>query len=136
MKRLIQLLCLLLIMSMILAIPTFAAEQASHYFISHSCYLWEVSDSEFQVWFDVTAVDAMDKLGVSEVKVQRSSDGVNWSTTATYYDFYRSGRSYYSGHVTFSDVISGNYYRAKVTFYAEDDTGVGEYTAYTSSLHY
>ena len=53
MKRLIQMVCLILIVSMVLAIPAFAAEQASHYFISHSCYLWEVSDSEFQVWFNV-----------------------------------------------------------------------------------
>lgn len=136
MKRFAQFVCLLLIASMLLAVPTFAAEQASDFFAAHSCYLWEVSDSEFQVWFDVTAVDAMDKLGVSEVKVQRSSDGVNWRTEATYYDFYRTGRSYYSGHITYSDVISGNYYRAKVTFYAEDDTGIGEYTDYTSSLHY
>lgn len=135
MKRLIQMVCLILIVSMVLAIPAFAAEQASHYFISHSCYLWEVSDSEFQVWFDVTAVDAMDVLGVSEVKVQHSDDGVDWSTLATYYDFYNNGRSYYSGHVDFSDVTSG-YYRAKVTFHAENDTGTGEYIAYTSSLHY
>lgn len=135
MKRLIQLVCLILIMSMAVAIPAFAAEQASHYFAAHSCYLWEVSDSEFQVWFDVTAVDAMDVLGVSEVKVQHSDDGVNWSTVATYYDYYNNGKSHYGGHVNFSDVTSG-YYRAKVTFHAENDTGTGEYIDYTSSLHY
>ena len=135
MKRLVQFVCVLLILSMILSVPAFAAEQASHCFMSHSCYLWEVSDSEFQVWFNVTAVDAMDSLGVSEVKVQRSTDGVNWSTVATYYDFYNSGKSFYSGHVDYSDVTSG-YYRAKVTFYAEDETGIGEYTDYTSSFHY
>ena len=136
MKRLTQIVCLLLIMSMVLAIPAFAAEQASHYFASHSCYLWEVSDSEFQVWFDVTAVAAMDTLGASEIKVQRSSDGVNWTTVATYNDFYGYNKSQYGSYATYSSVISGNYYRAKVTFYAEDDTGVGEYTAYTSSFHY
>ena len=135
MKRFVQILCMLLVLSMILAIPVFAAEQGSDYFMSHSCYLWEVSDTEFQVWFDVTAVDGMDVLGVSEVIVQRSTDGINWSDEAFYYDMYRYGKSYYSGHVTYSDVTSG-YYRAQVTFYAEDDTGVGEYTARTSSFHY
>jgi len=135
MKRFIRLVCLLLAISMFLAIPAFAAEQASRFFVSHSCYLWEVSDSEFQVWFDVTAVDAMDVLGVSEVIVQRSTDGINWSNEAFYYDMYRYGKSYYSGHVTYSDVTSG-YYRAQVTFRAENDNGVGEYTDYTSSFHY
>lgn len=135
MKRFIQLVCLLLVVSMLLVIPAFAAEQASLFFAAHSCYLWEVSDTEFQVWFDVTAVGGMDVLGVSEVIVQRSTDGVNWSNEAFYYDMYRYGKSYYSGHVTYSDVTSG-YYRAQVTFYAENDTGVGEYTAWTSSFHY
>lgn len=135
MKKLIQFVCLLLIMSLIMAIPGFAAEQASHFFGSHSCYLWEVSDSEFEVCFDVTAVGKMDVLGASEIKVQRSTDGVNWSTVATYYDYYGYDRSYYSDEISFSDVTSG-YYRAKVTFHAENDYGTGEYTAYTSSLHY
>ena len=135
MKRFVRIVCLLLVLSTVFVIPAFAAEQGSNFFAAHSCYLWEVSDSEFQVWFNVTAVDAMDVLGVSEVIVQRSTDGVNWSDEAFYYDMYRNGKSYYSGHVTYSDVTSG-YYRAQVTFYAENDTGVGEYTARTSSFHY
>ena len=135
MKRFVKIVCLLLVLSMVLVIPAFAAEQASDFFVSHSCYLWEVSDSEFQVWFDVTAVGGMDVLGVSEVIVQRSTDGINWSDEAFYYDMYRYGKSYYSGHVTYSDVTSG-YYRAQVTYRAENDSGVGEYTAWTSSFHY
>jgi len=136
MKRFVQVVCLLLVLSTVLAIPAFAAEQASDFFASHSCYLWEVSDSEFQVWFDVTAVDGMDVLGASEIHVERSADGINWTTVASYYDIYRYDRSFSSGHVTYSDVTSGNYYRAEVTFYAENDEGVGEYTARTSSLRY
>lgn len=136
MKRFAQFICLLLIASMLFAIPVLAAEQASDFFISHSCYLWEVSNSSFQVWFDVTATGGMDVLGASEIKVQKSSDGSDWETVATYYDIYGYDRSYYGSHVTFSSVDSGNYYRAKVTFYAEDETGIGEYTSYTSSLRY
>lgn len=134
MKRLLQLICLLLVVSLLLAIPAFAAEQASLYFSSHSCYLWEISDTEFQVWFDVTAVDAMDVLGASEIKVQRSSDRDNWETVATYYDIYGYGKSHYGSCVTYSSATSGYYYRAKVTFYAENDTGIGEYVDYTSYI--
>ena len=135
MRRFIRIVSMVLVLTIAMAIPVFAAEQGSDYFMSHSCYLWEVSDSEFQVWFNVTAVDAMDVLGVSEVIVQRSTDGVNWSDEAFYYDMYRYGKSYYSGHVTYSDVTSG-YYRAEVTYYAENDNGIAEYTARTSSFHY
>ena len=136
MKRLVRIVCLLLALSMFLAIPASAAEQASDFFMSHSCYLWEVSDSEFQVWFDVTAVGGMDVLGASEIHVEQSSDRVNWSTVASYYDIYGYNRSHYGTCVTYSSATSGNYYRAQVTFYAENDEGIGEYTAWTSSLHY
>lgn len=134
MKRLIQFVCLLLILSMVLAIPGFAAEQASHFFVSHSCYLWEVSDSEFMVCFDVTAKAGMDVLGASEIKVQRSTDKSNWTTVATYYDYFGYDRSYYSDEITYSFRSEGYYYRAKVTFYAENDSGVGEYIDYTSYI--
>lgn len=119
---------------MILAIPAVAAEQASDYFGSHSCYLWEISDSEFQVWFDVTAVDIMDVLGASEIRVQRSTDKTNWETVQTYYNLYGYGKSHYGTCVTYSSATSGYYYRAKVIFYAENNTGTAEYIAYTSYI--
>lgn len=134
MKRFVQVVCLLIIMMMILAIPAMAAEQASNFFMSHSCYLWEISDSEFQVWFDVTAVDGMDVLGACEIKVQRSTDKSNWETVQTNYDLYGYGTSHYGTYVTYSSATSGYYYRAKVTFYAENDLGIGKYTAYTSYI--
>ena len=134
MKRITQIVCMLLLVSMILAIPAFAEERASSFFSAHSCYLWEISDSEFQVCFNVTAVDAMDILGASEIKVQRSTDRSNWETVATYNDVYGYDRSYYSDEVTYSSATSGYYYRARVTFYAKKGNGIAEYVAYTSSI--
>lgn len=136
MKRLSQLICMFLVASMLLAIPAQAATRGSDYFAAHSCYLWRVSDSEFEVCFDVTAVDIMDKLGASEIKVQRSANGVSWETVATYNDFYGTNRSYYSDEQSFTSVKPGYYYRAKVTFYAEKGNGIAKYTDYTSSLRY
>ena len=136
MKRLSQLVCMFLVASMLFAIPAQAATRGSDFFGAHSCYLWEISDSEFEVCFDVTAVGGMDVLGASEIKVQRSANGVSWETVATYTDFYGYNRSYYSDEVSFSSVKSGYYYRAKVTFYAEKGNGIAEYTTYTSSLRY
>lgn len=134
MKRLTRLVCLILIMSMVLAVPAMAAERASKYFGSHSCYLWNVSSTSFEVWFDVTATGGMDTLGASEIKIQRSSDRVNWTTVQTYYDIYEYNTSEAGGHVTFGGREAGYYYRAKVTFYAEKGNGVAEYTDYTSSV--
>lgn len=134
MKCLSRIICLLLVASMILAVPAMAAEQASSFFMSHSCYLWEVSDSQFQVWFDVTAVEGMDVLGVEEILIQRSTDRSNWTTVATYGGNYGYNTGYHSGHVTYSSASSGYYYRARVTFYAENDTGCGYYTDYTSYI--
>lgn len=134
MKRFIQFVCLFLIVSIMLAIPAYAAEQASNYFMSHSSYLWEISDSEFQVWFHVTAVEGMDVLGVSEIKVQKSTDKVNWETDKTYSGRYAYDTSSYNGYVTYSSAESGCYYRAKITYYAENGNGTAEYVDYTSYI--
>lgn len=141
MKRFTQILCILLIAVMILAVPAFAAEQASAFFMKHSCYLWKTSSTSFQVWFDVTATGGMDELGVSEIVVQSSSDGVNWGTEQTYYRSSYSNLTafntgYHSGYVTFSRAVSGLYYRARVTFYAENGNGIGEYIDNTSSIYW
>lgn len=136
MKRFVQILCVFIVAAMVLTIPTFAAEQASDFFMSHSCYLWEVSDSAFQVCFNVTAVGKMDVIGASEIIVQRSADGDDWDDVATYYNRYGYNRGYYSEEITYSSVESGYYYRAQVTFYAEKDNDIGEYTARTSSFRY
>lgn len=134
MKKFTQVVCLFLIAVTVLAIPAFATERASNYFMSHSCYLWEVSDTEFQVWFDVAAVGIMDTLGASEIKVQRSTDKSNWETVATYTDFYAYNTGCHGDHVTYSSAESGYYYRAKVTFYAEKGNGIAKYTDYTSYI--
>ena len=134
MKRFTQFVCLFLIASMILAIPVFAAEQASNFFRSHSTYILEVSDTEFQAWFHVTAVEGMDVLGVSEVKIQYSTDRVNWDTAKTYSGQYSYNTAYHNGYVTYSEAQSGYYYRAKVIYYAENENGSAEYINYSSYI--
>lgn len=134
MKRLTQFVCAILIVSMVMAVPALATTRASDFFGSHSCYLWEISDKEFQVWFNVTAVDGMDVLGASEIKVQRSTDRVNWETIATYTDFYGYNTSFYGSHATYSSREPGYYYRAIVTYYAKKGNGTGVYTDATSSI--
>jgi len=144
MKRFTRCVCLLLVLSLTLAVPAMAAEnenRASNYFGSRSCYLWDVTSSGFQVWFDVRAVRAMDELGASTIKIQQSSDTVNWTTIATYTkDYYpsmitRIGTVGYSSYIQFSNVVPGFYYRAYVEVYAMDDSGTATRSDYTSYVY-
>lgn len=143
MKRFTQCVCFILVFSMMLAVPVSAAEvepRASDYFGKFSAYLWEVSDTQFQVWFDVTAVRRMDELGASVIIVQRSSDAVNWKDMQTYTKESYSqmtttvGTASHSGYVTYNNAETGYYYRAYVKFYAKDSSGSATYSCYTSYI--
>ena len=142
MKRFVRCVCFFLAVTMILVTPAFAAEiatpRASNYFAYHSTYLEKTSGTQFDVWFDVTAVGGMDELGTSTIEVQRSSDNVNWTTMKTY-----TKSSYsqmicedtcaHADYVTYYGT-SGYYYRAYVVFYAKKGSGTAEYSMYTSSI--
>ena len=142
MKRFVRLVCLVLVFVMILAIPANAIEntaRGSDYFGSRSCYLWKTSSTQFQVWFDVTAMGIMDELGASTVKVQRSADGENWEDMQTYRKANYSNMicentGMHASYVTYSGAQPGYYYRAYVCFYAKNSDGIAQYNSYTSSI--
>ena len=84
MKKFINGICLLLIMATLLstyafaAVPEEAAGTYSLYFHSYCTYCCQISDNQLEVWFDVIAKGNMEKLGVENIKIQKSSDGENW----------------------------------------------------------
>ena len=142
MKRLTQLLCMALVFVTVFSTVAFAAEtpqpRASLFFGASSVYFWHVSGNDYQVWFDVTAKSTMQKLGASKIKVQRSTDEVNWTTVQTYnmadYSQMTQSNSYtYANYVPFS-ATTGYSYRAIVTLYAKNSTGTGEMDEYTAIL--
>jgi hypothetical protein len=127
---------------MILIIPVSAMEnvspKASDYFMASSTYLWKVNSTTFEAWFDIDALDGMEELGASSIKIQRSSDRVNWTTMYTYTkELYphliAENTVSHSGYVTYTG-SPGYYYRAVVTYYAKKGTGTGYSTKYTSSM--
>ncbi len=143
MKRFSQFVCIILVMVMVLPTAVLASVETepriSQFFVRHGAYLEKISSTSFEVWFDVTAVEGMLELGAKTIKVQRSSDGVNWSTMKTYSkdDYSQMTDTDTAGHadcVTYTGASSGYYYRASVTFYARNSSGTGEYTMYTSSI--
>lgn len=143
MKRLSQILCMIMVFVTVLSTAAFAAEtpapRASNFFMSSSVYFWHVSGDNYQVWFDVTALSTMQKLGASKIKVQRSTDKVNWTTIKTFnMDDYSQMTTTNTGHyvncVPYT-ATSGYYYRAVVTLYAKNSSGTGEMDEVTATLN-
>lgn len=144
MKRFIRCVCLVLVFASVMTLPAFAAEttdaRASNYFMSSSAYFNVLSGSKFEIWFDVTATGLMDELGASKIELERSSDGVNWTTVKTFYKANNPSMmdpddvsGSYSGYVTYT-YASGYYYSATVTLYAKQGNGTGTMEITTSIL--
>lgn len=143
MKRFVRIICLLLVFSTVLVIPVSAAENispwGSSYFGSTLSYLHKTSGTTFQVWIEVTTGTTMDKLGASEIIVQRSSDNSNWTDVMTYTkeaytNMVKSNAFSHKTYVTYTGT-SGYYYRAEVTFYAKKGNGTAEYDYTTASVY-
>ena len=144
MKRCIKALSLILVLAVAcssLCVTAKATEiRASNYFATYSTYLWKVSGTTFQVWFDVTAVGTMTELGVRDIQIQRSTDNSNWTTVRTYNkaNYPQMTCANTAGHsdcVTYTG-STGYYYRALVTFYASNSSGTGILYRYTDTFKY
>ena len=147
MKRAARLISILLVLSLIVAIPAQAAgketaqTRGSAFFGYYSTWLYKTSSTSFEVWFDVDSnVDRMLEIGVSEIKVYRSSDQKTWFkiktyTKSVYSNMTRENAFTHASHVDYDIASPGYYYRACVTFYARNSTGFGERYVYTGILH-
>ena len=145
MKKHVQMICILLSVCMIFAFPVSADSEpqtwASLYFSIHDCYLYKVDSSTFEIWYDVTATATiMQELGVSSIEVERSADGENWSIMRTYDaedypEMIRENAGTHEGYITYRYATPGYYYRAYITFYAKNSSGIGERGRYTAVLH-
>lgn len=142
MKKLIKGISLILVISMLFAVPVLAEETtapyASAFFSRHVTYLYVISGNRIGVWFDVLAKTTMDELGVNSIVMQKSSDGTTWRdiktfTPANYPVMIATNESYYANGVPYTGTYN-YYYRAKVQFYAKDGNSSGTYTLYTSPL--
>lgn len=142
MKRLLQVVCIIMALITLFSTTAFASEtnsaRASDFFMMTSTYIEKYSDGELEIWFDVTAVDRMNVLGVRYIELQRSTDRSNWTTVATYdkSDYSQMTCSNTGSH---SDYVTYNgspayYYRAYVEFYAKDNSGTGVYSRYTATV--
>lgn len=141
MKRFVKVITVVLVIVAMLMVPVHAEEvedRSSAYFLSSSTALTKITTTKIEAYFSVGAFDVMDELGASSIKIQRSSDGTNWTTMKT---FTKSGYPQLICENTFSHAATvsytgtvGYYYRAKITLYAKDGTGIGEVVEYTSKV--
>lgn len=144
MKKIARFVCMILACSLLLAVPAQAASvvesRASAFFSYYGTDLYKTSSSSFQIWFDVVSnVATMDVLGVSEIIVYRSADQQSWTKMRTYtMDNYpqmvAQNTEDHGGYVTYNYATTGYYYRAYITFYAKNSTGIGERDVYTEIL--
>lgn len=144
MKNLKRVVCIVLMLGMFLAIPAQAQSTAdprgSAFFGTYGTDLYQITYNSFQIWFDVVAnVATMDVLGVSEIVLYSSPNGQSWTKIEHYKmaDFPQmvaNNTSSHEGYVTYKYTTQGYYYRARVTFYARNSTGIGERDVYTEIL--
>lgn len=146
MKKLVHIICMMLVCSLLFAVPTHAASvvepKESAFFSYYGTDLYQTSSSSFQIWFDVdaNAWTTMQVLGVSEIIVYRSPDMNTWTKMYTYtMDRHPEMVAYNTGshmdYVSYDYATPGFYYRAYVTFYAKNSIGIGERYVYTEILH-
>lgn len=143
MKRNIRCICMVLAFVIVCAIPAFAAEniepKASNYFGASSVYLCNVTSNSFEAWFDVTAVNRMDQLGATYIKIQRSTDGVNWTTVRTcakenYLALIGYNTSYHASGI-YHGATGGYYYRAHVQLYAKKGVNTATMNEYSAPIY-
>lgn len=142
MKNYLKVVCILMVAITLFTTTAFAAEsvnpRASDYFAMTSTFIERYSDSELEIWFDVTAKGIMSELGVRYIRLERSTDKTNWTTVKTYEksDYSQMTCTNTAGH---ADCVSyqgssSYYYRAYVEFYAKKSNGTGVYSRYTATV--
>ncbi len=142
MKKAIRNLCLICAMLMVFTMPTSAEESCTYtnrFISSYDSFITVPSGNTLKIWFDVVGNGTMDEIGVQGIWLERSSNRTEWTTVKIFYpeDYPQmvcrnTGIAY--DYVT-CNVISGYYYRAYVTFYAQDSRGMGIEYDYSETMY-
>lgn len=137
-----RVLCVLLAISLITGAASATDDNiqplASDYLYAYTAYIADKGNGDLSVQFSVNGSGIMNQIGVSSIKLQWSTNNINWNTIKTfdsedYPQMLGSNRSRYASSVSY-DGTEGWYYRASVTFYASDNYGSDSITMWTSSV--
>ncbi len=135
-KNITKVVILLLAVLMIVSTPAFAMDmRASSRIISSSARVRSGDDSNLWVYFSITASSTMDNIGASKIVIQRYSDS-HWVpecvlTSEDFPEIQASDVSRHSTSISYKPMYSGYKYRAVVSVYASDSSGISS-TSVTS----
>ena len=137
--------CVALLLAFFLILPAFPAAaadsaqpRASDYLEYYRAYISCVDEGVIKVWFDVIGTCELDELGALEIQLYESTDNTNWVWVATYaladYPNLMGHNAFsYTSHVTYTQGISGRYYRAFVYIRVTEGSGGDSRCFYTSA---
>lgn len=116
-KRIVS--CILLVVMLTLgAVAESIVPYASELFGARYIYAWAYEGGEVKFVAEVVAVDSLEKLGFSSIKLQEKQ-GSRWVTVKSAYDKYAIDKAQHDYSISY-DGTSGNEYRLVVVYYAED----------------
>lgn len=143
MKKAIRVICVFLVVSVLMGVPVCVSanenQRASAYFSVYYLYLEKTSGNHFGIYYDVTGTGIMQEIGVKEIVLYRSQDGVDWEVSCTYRSTIHTnmickntgthdGSFIYCGS-------AGYRYQAAITIYAKNSNGSATRTVYTNILY-
>ena len=142
MKRFIKTVCVIVSLVCLLAVPVCADETGTYSSVFFAAYDSSIDNpygNTIRIWFDVVGNGCMDEIGSTSIVLECSSDGVNWTSVKKYLAKNYSYMICENASIAYDYVVYngtyGNYYRAKVTFYAKNSRGTGYTWEYTEVLY-
>lgn len=129
----------LLVFCVVLTMPVYVeaadSQRASLYFAVYDVYIYKAGGNNYKACVDVTGTGGMQEIGASSVSIQRSSDGVNWTTiyTFTAEDYPDMIAKNTGTHYWYISRTAGSNmcYRLEVELWAKDYRGTGSLTVYS-----
>ena len=129
---------ILVILSLLLCMATFASQNSSAYISSTGAYFTR-SGNDVNIYFSIVGRHLMNEIGVSKILLYEKN-GNTWSRVYTFdaddpnytINMLSYNASAHADHVTYSGSATKDYY-AKVYFYAADDDGSDTITYYAYS---
>ena len=142
MKKLIRILCIIMTVGLLFAIPAYAdatSTYSSIFFHSYDSAMYNTSGSTIEIWFDVVSNGTMEELGVSSIELQCCPNGNNWTTVKTflpedYTQMVCKNTFAVYDCVTYTGMYDYSY-RAYVTFYAKNSRGEGYANQYSETIY-
>ena len=136
--KMIRTMAIIVILTIILSMAAFAAQNSSAYISSTNGYFLR-SGNDVNIYFTIVGKHLMNEIGVSKIYLYEKN-GNTWSRVYTFdaddsnytTNMLSYNASAHADHVTYSGSSTKDYY-AKIYFYAADDDGSDTITYYAYS---